>query len=176
MAQTMLTITGRVAQGPKLCVSKANGAPFSVVTVAVNNQRYDKQKEGWVDTDTTFYDLVCFGPLGGNVLRTLSVGDPVVATGRFRVSAWEGEGFKSQTPTLTVENVGPDLRFGHADYTRGHAGYGTDRVDEEVHWPAVHSSEQPRGDDDPQEDQDIPADVDGVVSEQDAQAHLARSA
>lgn len=176
MAQTMLTITGRVAQAPKLCTGKTNGALFSVVTVAVNNQRYDKEKEAWIDTDTTFYDLVCFGPLGGNVLRTLSVGDAVVATGRFRVSSWEGEGFKSQTPTLTVENVGPDLRFGHADYTRGQAGYGEDRVDQEVDWPAVHGSEQPQGDDDPGEDQGIPTDADGVVSEEDAQAHLARSA
>lgn len=164
MAQTMLTITGRVAQGPKLCVSKTNGAPFSVVSVAVNNQRYDKDKEVWIDTDTTFYDLVCFGQLGGNVLHTLSVGDPVVATGRFRVSSWEGESMKTQTPTLTVESVGPDLRFGHASYTRGHVGYGLDRVEEEVDFRSVH------------EGPDIPADADGVVSEQDAQEHLARSA
>lgn len=176
MAQTMLTITGRVAQAPKLCLSKSNGAPFSVLTVAVNNQRYDKDRDGWIDTDTTFYDLVCFGPLGGNVLRTLSVGDPVVASGRFRVSSWEGEGFKSQTPTLTVENVGPDLRFGHASYTRGQAGYGLDRVDEEVDFASVHGHDQVPADDEMPTDDDVPADVDGVVSEEDAQAHLARSA
>lgn len=171
MAHTMLTITGRVAQAPKLCVSKSNGSSFSVLTVAVNNQRYDKEKEVWVDTDTTFYDLVCFGPLGANVLHTLSVGDPVVASGRFRVSSWEGEGFRTQTPTLTVENVGPDLRFGYASYSRGQLGYVQDRVDEEVDLAAVHGAGHS-----PEPSDDIPADADGVVREEDAQEHLARTA
>ena len=191
MAQTMLTITGRVSQPPKVCHSKTSGAPFGVVSVAVNNQRYDKEKEKWVDTDTTFYDLVCFGSLGANMVATLSVGDPVVAMGRFKVAAWEGAGYKSQTPTLNVEHIGPDLRFGHASYSKGHASYHLDQIDEEVDWSAVHGGSTPVEPaasvvppqvgpaDDPGEeplDDDIPADEDGVVSDEDAEQHYARSA
>lgn len=206
MAQTMLTISGRVAQEPRIRYGKTTGAPFCVVSVAVNNDRFDKEQEKWVTLDTTFYELVCFGGLGANVFGSLKVGDPVVALGRFKVSVWEGETQRSQTPTLTCEHLGPDLRFGTATLIRGQAGYGQDRVDQEVDFREIaadreavatdrptpqqlthHEASEPEVDGhdggehhraDPEvEPSDGPtADEDGVVSEEDAEQFYARSA
>lgn len=191
MAQTMLTISGRVTQEPKIRYGKTTGAPFCVVSVAVNNDRFDKEQEKWVNVDTTFYELICFGGLGANVFASLKVGDPVVALGRFKVSVWEGETQRSQTPTLTCEHLGPDLRFGTAALIRGQAGYGQDRVDQEVDFgeiaaereaaaadrPATQAGEHPVDARDVDDHPDGPAaDEDGVVSEEDAETYLARSA
>jgi single-strand DNA-binding protein len=194
MGQTMLTISGRVTQQPKIRHGKSTGAPFCIVSVAVNNDRFDREQERWVNTDTTFYELVCFGALGANAVASLKVGDPVVALGRFKVSGWETDSFRSQTPTLNCEHLGPDLRFGTTVFTKGQAGYATDKVDEEVdfrehdaergadptvrptatgqegqasnhdHGGSGHADDGPR------------ADADGVVSEEDAGTYYARSA
>ncbi|WP_192498705.1 single-stranded DNA-binding protein [Ornithinimicrobium pratense] len=201
MAQTMLTISGRVAQEPRIRHGKTTGAPFCVVSVAVNNDRFDKEQEKWVNIDTTFYELICFGGLGANVVASLKVGDPVVALGRFKVSVWEGETQRSQTPTLTCEHLGPDLRFGTASLVRGQAGYGQDRVDQEVDFREIAAEREAavtnrptppqvgehevdgrevddRGVDDRADaHHDGPAaDEDGVVSEEDAENFYARSA
>ncbi|WP_131103874.1 single-stranded DNA-binding protein [Ornithinimicrobium sufpigmenti] len=187
MAQTMLTISGRVAQEPKIRHGKTTGAPFCVVSVAVNNDRFDKEQERWVNLDTTFYELVCFGGLGANVAASLKVGDPVVALGRFKVSSWEGETQRSQTPTITCEHLGPDLRFGTAALVRGQAGYGQDRVDQDVDFREItaereaaasgSSARSPAADARDLDASPGPdADEDGVVSEEDAEEFLARSA
>lgn len=184
MGQTMLTISGRVTQDPKIRHGKTTGAPFCIVSVAVNNDRFDREQEKWVNTDTTFYELVCFGALGANAVASLKVGDPVVALGRFKVSGWETERYRSQTPTITCEHLGPDLRFGTTVFSKRQSGYGTDRVDEEVDFREVDAE---RGadptagppdteDHGPGDDEGPRADADGVVSEQDADAYLARSA
>lgn len=184
MAQTMLTINGRVTQEPKIRYGKTTGAPFCVVSVAVNNDRFDKEQDRWVNLDTTFYELVCFGGLGANVAGSLKVGDPVVALGRFKVSVWEGETHRSQTPTITCEHLGPDLRFGTAVLVRGQAGYAQDKVDQEVDFREI-AEERAAAEagpsatktvevDDP--DDGPPANEHGEVSEEDAEAYYARSA
>lgn len=187
MGQTMLTISGRVTQEPKIRHGKSTGAPFCIVSVAVNNDRFDREQEKWVNTDTTFYELVCFGALGANAVASLKVGDPVVALGRFKVSGWETENYRSQTPTINCEHLGPDLRFGTSVFTKRQAGYAVDKVDEEVDFrevdaergadPTAPPAGEHGGDDHGEDHGDGPrADADGVVSEQDAEAYLARSA
>ena len=69
MAQTMLTISGRVTQDPKIRYGKNSGDPFCIVSVAVNNDRFDRTQEKWVNTDTTFYELVGFGATGRAMLK-----------------------------------------------------------------------------------------------------------
>lgn len=176
MNQTMLTITGNVTQAPKICYGKKRGEPFAVLKVAVNNQRFDQETQQWLNTDTTFYELICFGAIGASAMASVRSGDPVVAMGKFRVNAWEGESYKAQTPTLTVEHLGPDLRFGTAEFTRGRTTYATDRTDEEVDFAALAESRLAQEGAATQESGDIPADADGVVSDEAAEDYLAASA
>lgn len=176
MSQTMLTITGNVTQAPKICYGKKRGEPFAVLKVAVNNQRFDQETQQWLNTDTTFYELICFGAIGASAMASIRSGDPVVAMGKFKVNAWEGDTYKAQTPTLTVEHLGPDLRFGTAEFARGRTTYATDRTDEEVDFRELAESRMAEDDAEAQAEVDIPADADGVVSDQAAEDYLAASA
>lgn len=182
MAQTMLTVSGRVTQDPKIRYGKTSGEPFCIVSVAVNNDRFDRGQEKWVNTDTTFYELVCFGALGANAVASLKVGDPVVAIGRFKVSGWATETYRSQTPTINCEHLGPDLRFGTTVFTKGQAGYASDKVDEEVDFQQIEAERNGRLVGEPaavgvkQHDAGPEADHDGEVSEEEAAAFYARTA
>lgn len=134
MNRTTVTIAGNITQEPRLCFGKESGQPFAVLRVAVNDNEFDRNDQTWRQTRTTFYELVCFGAIGAHALASFSVGDPVLATGRFSVREWQGESTTSMTPTLHVDTLGPDLRFGRAPFTRGRVPYpeSEDRVAREV--------------------------------------------
>lgn len=177
---TILTIVGNVTKDPQIKIGRADGQPFAIVSVAVNDRNYDRGAGQWLTTGTTYYDLVCFGTLGANAAKCLKTGDPVIAVGRFRVKEWESDNGRGKTATMKVDSLGPDLRRGTARYTKGSMHYGVDPVDaalDGVDPPAEEAEPEPE----PDEDQDEPelstlADENGEVNDEQAEKLLRRSA
>lgn len=158
MVDSKITIAGNLTRDPELKVGRNNGAPFAVLALAVNTRRFLREAGGWVTTGTTYFDVLCWGSMGANALRTFSKGDPVVAHGRFRLREWTADSGQRFTPTVDADAVGPDISFGTATFTRGNADYGLDRVMEYV------PSEIPPDDEAPGH----LADEDGVVDDEQA--------
>ncbi|MFK5633150.1 single-stranded DNA-binding protein [Ornithinimicrobium sp. LYQ103] len=172
-----MTVTGNLTRDPQRRLSTKTGEPFAVMAVAVNNRRYDKSVGQWITTGTTYFDLLCWGPMGANALSTFRKGDPVIVHGRFRLNEWTSEKGSGTNATLDVESIGPDVSFGTAPFTRGNVDWGLDRV-----------GEYNPGEDDP-EHGELPADAvadpddlesytdeDGVVDDEAAEEVLARIA
>lgn len=165
MVETRMTITGNLTRDPQLRIGSKTGDPFAALAVAVNNRRLDKQTGQWVTTGTTYFDVLCWNATGANALRSFTKGDPVIVHGRFRLNEWTSDTGPRVNPTIDADSIGPDLTFGTAEFSRGSADYGLDRVHEY----------DPAQDDSPHDD-DLSryADSNGEVSDEQA-AELATS-
>lgn len=190
LRETQMTVSGNVTRSPELKHRKVDGRPFVVVPIAVNNRRFDAEKQGWVEDGPTYYDIICRGSLGANALASVDVGMPVVAHGRFRLHEWTTDTMRGTRPCVVADSIGVDLAWGTTAYTKGSRsfpqpdGYETTPPPASEGGPVTGTVAPPEFRDDlgPDEadgtdldEDDIPADADGVVSEQDAQAHLART-
>ncbi|MGD8150382.1 single-stranded DNA-binding protein [Ornithinimicrobium sp. Y1694] len=120
---TTLTVSGNVTREPELRYRKVDGQPFTVVAIACNGRRYDAQEGRFVVSGVTYYDIICKGSLGANVLKTLHTGMPIVAHGKFRMHEWETDTMRGARPCVGADSVGVDLTWGTASYQRGSASY-----------------------------------------------------
>lgn len=118
MSTNDITMTGNLVYDPKF--SGGNGKR-SRSTLRIASTPSHRNSEGvWVDGETTFMDVICFGSLAENVVQSIGRGSPVIVTGRLRtrtveqpVESTEGSP-TGQTRTVTYTDIlasaiGPDL-------------------------------------------------------------------
>jgi single-strand DNA-binding protein len=117
MNQIQVSITGNVATPVHHAVT-GRGISVTDFRLASTPRRRDKEQGVWVDGPTTFVTVTCFGSLADHVASSLSVGDPVVISGRLEVkeSARDGRTFRDTVVTATA--LGHDLTRGTAAFTR----------------------------------------------------------
>jgi single-strand DNA-binding protein len=85
--------------------------------MAVNDRYQDRQGE-WQEV-TSFIDLTMWGDLAENAAESLGKGARVVVFGRLRQDTWTAEdGTNRSRLELTVEEIGPSLRFATAEVTK----------------------------------------------------------
>jgi single-strand DNA-binding protein len=107
---TQLTITGNVVADPELRVI-ASGK--SVASFTVVSSKSVKQADGsWENTDTTFWDVKCWGKTAENVANSVSKGVSVIVVGTAVQENWEDKntGAKRSKIAITAWNVGVDLK------------------------------------------------------------------
>jgi single-strand DNA-binding protein len=94
-----------------------DGTPVVNLTVAENACR---QVEGeWVDGPTTYWEVVCFGPLAEHVIAALAEGTRVIVTGSFWTRAWTGsDGAEHTRLEVLAEEIGPSLRWATTTVTK----------------------------------------------------------
>jgi single-strand DNA-binding protein len=114
---TDITVVGRVASPPRLS-RLDSGSSVVNFRIASTSRRFDRTNQEWVDGDTFWSDVECWGDLGGNVVRSVSKGDPVVVVGRLWTRDYESQNGRGSTSQIRAESVGPDLRWGWAEYHR----------------------------------------------------------
>lgn len=117
--ETKVTVTGNVTRTPEVKFRNSDGRPFVVVAVAVNNRRFDADQNKWIETGTTYYDIICRNGLAGNAVASLDVGVPVIAHGKFRVHEWSTETVRGARPNIVADSIGVDLTWGTAQYAKG---------------------------------------------------------
>lgn len=100
-------VAGRITRDPELKYTNSNRA-FCRLSVA-NSRRY-RLKEGsdWQE-ETTFIDVVVWGPQAEYVGQRLGKGRPVLVEGRLRTSEWEDRqtGQKRSKLEVNAERVTP---------------------------------------------------------------------
>mgnify|MGYP001783090243 CR=1 FL=1 len=82
-------ISGNVTRDAELTATRSGTAVLSF-SVAVNDQRYDKETGSYND-EPSFIECVMYGKRGEALARFIQKGTFVVVSGRLRQSRWETE-------------------------------------------------------------------------------------
>lgn len=104
------TMTGNIVFDPRY--SGGNGKKSRTSFRIASTSRHREMNGTWVDGDTTFMDVVCFGTLAEHVVESLGKGSPVIVTGRLQSRTVEPEGSDGRKTTyyeIVAAAVGPDL-------------------------------------------------------------------
>jgi len=116
VSATKITVIGNVVNSPSR-VRLQSGAVTNF-RVAANERRFDSASQAFVDGNTFFVDVECWGELGGHVSHSISKGDPVVVVGTISTHEWESEHGRRSRPQIRAEAVGPNLAKGTADFKK----------------------------------------------------------
>jgi single-strand DNA-binding protein len=111
MAYNEVTTTaiGRVATDVSVRTT-AQGKNFANFGMVTTERRFDRESNLWLDGDSLFFSVTCWGWTATNVQRSLSKGDPVMVTGRLNTREYESStGEKRTSLDLTARAIGPDL-------------------------------------------------------------------
>ncbi len=117
MNEIVTTICGNVATAPRHQITRG-GQPLTSFRLASTPRRYDPEVQGYVDGDTTWVNVSCWGGLAFNANRSLRKGQPVVVTGTLRTRDWEADGKSGRDVDVTAYTVGHDLRRGQTSFER----------------------------------------------------------
>jgi single-strand DNA-binding protein len=107
---TTLTITGNLTADPELRFISSGKA---LATFTVVSSKSTKLPDGtWENSDTTFWEVKCWGKTAENVAESLTKGTSVIVSGSAVQENWEDKntGQKRSKISITAWNVGPDLK------------------------------------------------------------------
>ena len=112
--ETHLTVTGNLTADPELRFTPG-GHPVANFTVASTPRTFDKQTNEWVDGDPLFIRCSAWRTLANNVAASLAKGHRVTVVGDLRVRQYDREdGSKGTSVEMSVDEVGPSLRYATA--------------------------------------------------------------
>jgi single-strand DNA-binding protein len=107
---TTLTITGNLTNDPELRFIPSGKA---LATFTVVSSKSTKLPDGtWENSDTTFWEVKCWGRTAENVAESLTKGMSVIVSGSAVQENWEDKntGQKRSKISVTAWSVGPDLK------------------------------------------------------------------
>lgn len=118
-SSTPIHFVGNLTDDPEMRFTPS-GAAVVKFSVAVNRQRFDRQKNAWEDAGTDFHRVTAWNYLAQNCAETLSKGTRVVLVGELRQDHWTDEKTKEKRSGwgVTATAVGPDLTFATAAVTK----------------------------------------------------------
>ncbi|WP_282945922.1 single-stranded DNA-binding protein [Cellulomonas endometrii] len=114
-----LTVVGWVGNEPTVYRGDEGQVPFTKFRLASTPRVYDRERDMYVDADTSWFTVKVFRQLAQNVAESLRRGDPVVVHGRLRLEDWVApDGHTRTTAELTADSVGHDLARGTSRFSR----------------------------------------------------------
>lgn len=116
MNDTSITVVGNVVDSPRL-VRTQNGSVTNF-RMASTARRYDAASGSFVDGNTLWIDVECWGELSGHVSGCVSKGDPVIVRGDISTHNWQTDDGPRSKPRIRARAVGHDLAKGTARFTR----------------------------------------------------------
>lgn len=118
MSDIQTTVVGNVVTDVRFTTTRTGGLAAASFRMASTPRRYDRDAGAWVDGETVFLTVNCWRALAEHVASSLGKGDPVLATGRLRVRAWEKEERRGSSLELDANAVGHDLSRGTSAFRR----------------------------------------------------------
>ncbi|MEU8402704.1 single-stranded DNA-binding protein [Nonomuraea sp. NPDC048892] len=116
--ETTITIVGNLTNDPELRFTPT-GTAVATFTIASSPRVYNKQLEQWEDGEALFMRCSAWRDLGEHVCESLTRGTRVIASGQLRMRIYEtGEGDQRTVFEMTVDEIGPSLRFATAKPAR----------------------------------------------------------
>jgi single-strand DNA-binding protein len=113
---TMITVVGNVVDSPRK--ARVNNSSVTNFRVASTSRRFDGGSQRFVDGDTFYVDVECWGELSGHVSGSVSAGDPVLVVGSISTSEWETDTGRRSKPRIRARAVGHNLHWGISAFTK----------------------------------------------------------
>lgn len=110
------TTAGLVATTPRHLIT-AEGLPITSFRLAAYTEVYNHAAEKW-DEHTNWYTITAFGQLAINIAGSVNKGERVLVSGVLRVRDWDNGERAGTSVEIEADNLGHDLNFGTAVYTR----------------------------------------------------------
>ncbi|MRK00035.1 single-stranded DNA-binding protein [Aeromicrobium sp. S22] len=124
--ETNITVVGNLTNDPELKFTPS-GAAVANFTVASTPRTFDRQTNEWKDGDALFIRCDAWRQLAENVAESLQKGQRVIVTGALKVRNYERQdGSKGTSVEMTVDEIGPSLRFATAKTSRVNRSGGGD--------------------------------------------------
>ncbi|WP_405143836.1 single-stranded DNA-binding protein [Sphaerisporangium sp. NBC_01403] len=112
--ETTITIIGNLTGDPELRFTQ-NGTAVAGFTIASSSRTYNKRLEQWEDGEPLFLRCSAWREMAEHVCESLTRGTRVIASGRLRMRTYDTkEGERRTVYEITVDEVGPSLRFATA--------------------------------------------------------------
>lgn len=124
--EPVVTIVGNLIRDPEIRTT-SSGVIVASFTVASTPRFFKRESNSWEDGETLFMSCTAWRELGENVVESLSKGSRVIVQGRLTQRSWTTQdGQKRSVVEMTVDEVGPSLRYAVAQVTKtsGNSGGG----------------------------------------------------
>ena len=119
MFDTNIVIVGNVLTAPEWRKTSTNGHMVANFRVASTSRRLDRETGRWVDGNSLRVRVVCWRKLAEGVAASLTVGDPVVVSGRLYTRDWIDNDKNPRTSyEMEAVAVGHDLARGRSRFYR----------------------------------------------------------
>ena len=116
MFDTMITVVGNVVDSPRK--ARVNNGSVTNFRLASTSRRFDGGSQRFVDGDTFYVDVECWGDLSGHVSASVSAGDPVLVVGSISTSEWETDAGRRSKPRIRARAVGHNLHWGITSFRK----------------------------------------------------------
>lgn len=139
--ETTITLVGNVVREVELKFTPS-GHAVANFTVASTPRTFDKNTNEWRDGDPLFILCDIWRQPAENVAATLTKGMRVIVTGALRVRQYDrDDGSKGTSVEMTVDEVGPSLRYATATVTRTPSGGGQQQSTQPAGKPSATPAE-----------------------------------
>lgn len=115
-----ITVVGNIVRDPELKFTPS-GKAVTTFTVAQTPRKFNRETNEWVDaSDTNYFRCTIWDSPAENVAETLKTGNRVIVTGTLSTRTYTDKEKVEHTTTnnLTVDEVGPSLRYSTAVVTK----------------------------------------------------------
>ena len=122
--ETILTIVGNLTADPELRTT-GTGTQVCGFTIASTPRVWNRQANQYEDGQSLFMRCSAWRDLAGHCAQSLSKGMRVIATGRLSQRSYQAQDGTNRTVVeMTVDEIGPSLRYATAQVTRTSSGNG----------------------------------------------------
>jgi single-strand DNA-binding protein len=119
---TVITVVGNLTADPELRFT-ASGAAVASFTIASTPRTFDRNANEWKDGEALFLRCSLWRQAAENAAESLQRGMRVIAQGRLQQRSYETrEGEKRTVIEMTVDEIGPSLRYASAKVNRTQRG------------------------------------------------------
>lgn len=122
--ETIITVVGNLTADPELRTT-GNGASVASFTIASTARTYNRNTGQFEDGNALFMRCSAWRDLAEHCASTLSKGMRVIAQGRLQQRSYQAQDGSNRTVIeMTIDEIGPSLRYATAQVTHTSSGNG----------------------------------------------------
>lgn len=122
--ETVLAIIGNLTADPELRTT-GGGATVASFTIASTPRNWNRQTNQFEDGQALFMRCSVWGDMAGHCTQSLKKGMRVIAQGRLRQHSYQAQDGSQRTVIdMTIDEIGPSLRYATAAVNRVQSGRG----------------------------------------------------
>lgn len=116
--EPIVTLVGNLVADPEVRAT-SKGVTVVSFTVASTPRFFRRETNSWEEGETLFMNCSVWRELGDHVVETLQKGMRVIVQGKLTQRSWSTpDGQKRSVVEMTVDEVGPSLRYAIAQVTK----------------------------------------------------------